>query len=528
MLVEVTFLPERATVWVPAGSTLLAAARRAGITLVASCGGRGTCGGCGVRVIEGELADPDDVEFGVLPRLPKGVRLGCRARVAQRCVVEPLVKYRAPVTGAAAAASFGSATSLYDLEDDDDLTAPPSVPAAVAAGAGATAPTPEQPADLVVAVDMGTTNVAVAVLEKGTNREVGRGVAVNRQRSWGADVLSRLSAALSSPEEAAMLRDAAQRSVIDAVEVAVGEPIERVANRVVSVIISANSVMAPLLAGVDASSLAAAPFSPVTNVTLAEGPLAERMTRAVFQVLDPLANFVGGDIRAGLLATDLLDGTSRAGRLDPKIVLFVDMGTNVEVALATPDGLTVASAPAGSAFEGIPTDGAFLVGSALIGALAQARRSGALDGTGLLNLEDARVSRDNDGIMRLDTAAPGEPPAYISQLAIREFQLAKAAVRAAVSGVLRAAGIAPEHIDRTVVAGAFGGAVTPADMVDLGILPAVSPLRVAYAYNASLTGAVLVALSQKAEVSVPLTAVDLVNQESFSSDLVAQTALERG
>lgn len=524
MLVEVTFLPENTTVWVPAGSTLLAAARRAGITLVASCGGRGTCGGCGVRVLEGTLADPDDIEFGVLPRLPKGVRLGCRARVAQRCVVEPMVKYRAPSTGAAAAVSFGSATSLYDLEDDDDVT--PSPGTSVSAAAPEAEPAPV--ADLMVAVDLGTTNVAVVVLEKGTNREVGRGAAVNRQRSWGADVLSRLSAAIASPDDATMLRDAGQRSVIDAIEVAAGEPFDTVAARIVSVVISANSVMAPLLAGADASSLAAAPFAPVEGVSLTAGPLVERAPRATFQVLEPLANFVGGDIRAGLLATNLLTGTSTAGRLDPKTVLFIDMGTNVEVALATPERLTVASAPAGSAFEGIATDGAFMHGSALIAALADARRSGALDATGLLQESDPRVSRDAQGVMQLDVTGSTTDRVHISQLAIREFQLAKAAVRAAVSGVLRAADTAPDHVERIVVAGAFGGAVTPTDLVDLGVLPAVSPLRVNYAYNASLTGAVLVALSQKSDVGVPLTAVDLVGQDSFSAELVAFTALDRG
>lgn len=513
---SVTFAPDGPTVWVESGLTVLEAARQAGVSLAASCGGRGTCGGCGVRLLEGALGQPDDVEFSVLPRLPKSVRLACRARVIGAVTVEPLVKFAPP--GSEAPASASRATSLYDFEDDDfedDVIVPSVVAAAL------------EPSELIGAVDLGTTNVSAVLIEAVSGREIGRATTENSQRAWGADVLTRLSAAITGDSEA--LRDAAQRSVMDCLGEAAGLPFSAIAPRVERVVVSANSVMAPLFTGQDASGLAAAPFDPPRELHVAGGPLGAAARHADLVVLDPLESFVGGDARAGVIASRLEGGALRP-------TLLIDMGTNAEVVLAhTVDGagrLTVASAPAGSALEGVMVGGARVVGSEFVRLLAAARSAGIIDQTGLIDESSPVASRDTAGVLQIATGlVPGLDSnlalrmPYLSQLVVREFQLAKAAVRAAVSGVLEAAGIGVEQLDRMLVAGAFGGAIAPADLIALGMVPRIDAWRIVSAGNTSLTGAALVAMGESAEVSADVSLVDLVASPTFTADLVRYTAL---
>lgn len=499
------------------GLTVLEAARLAGVSLAASCGGRGTCGGCGVRVLEGTLGQPDDVEFTVLPRLPKSVRLACRARVVGPVTVEPLVKFKPPTTGTSAPAS--RATSLYDFEDDDfedDVVAP------AVAGGGI-----DPVSTLIGAVDLGTTNVSAILIESASGREIGRATTENSQRAWGADVLTRLSAAIAGDAES--LRDSAQRSVMDCLVEAAGEPFSSLAARLERIVISANSVMAPLMTGQDASGLAAAPFDPPRALRVTAGPLALIANHTDIIVLSPLAGFVGGDARSGVVASHLSGGADRP-------TLLVDMGTNAEVVLArTVEGagrLTAASAPAGSALEGVMVGGARILGSEFVRLLAAARAAGAIDATGLIDESAAGASRDSSGVLRLAIhLIPGIEPSlaarmpHLSQLVVREFQLAKAAVRAAVSGVLQSAHVEVDQLDRILVAGAFGGAIAPSDLVTLGMVPPVALWRIISAGNTSLTGAALVAMGESDEVAAELVLVDLVASPTFGTDLIRYTSL---
>lgn len=455
------------------------------------------------------------MEFRVLPSLPKSVRLACRATVVGAVTVEPLIKLKAaPVTNTAS-----GPTSLYDFEDDDFE---PDV-----ADYGAPSPVGEALPMLIGAVDLGTTNVSAVLIESESGREVGRATTDNLQRAWGADVLTRLSAALAGDDVA--LRDAAQRSVMDSLGEAGGEPFSAIVPRVRGLVISTNSVMSPLLTGQDASGLASAPFDPPRDLKFRGGPLGALAPRLGIRVLNPLAGFVGGDIRSGVIATRLTAGA-------PRPTLLVDMGTNAEVVLATTTGgagqLWVASAPAGSALEGVMVGGARILGSEFVRLLSAARAAGAIDATGLMGESFEGVSRDAAGVLQLAThLIPGVDREvsvrmpFLSQLVVREFQLAKAAVRAAVSGVLSAAGVEVEQLDRVLVAGAFGGAIAPADMLSLGIVPPVSAWRIVPAGNTSLTGAVLVAMGEGDQVSAEVSLVDLVASPTFAADLIRYTAL---
>lgn len=504
--VAVTFMPSGVTAWVQPGTSVLDAARCAGVTLVAPCGGRGICCSCGVRVVDGALQPPDEIEEQALVRAPAGVRLACRARVSGPVSVRPLV--HATVESSHSTPSEG---------------------------------------ELVVGVDLGTTNVAALAVEARGGREVARSTIPNAQAAWGSDVLSRVAASIEGAS--GELRDAAVDSVVSAVVAAGDDPA-----RVSRIVVSGNTVMAGLLSGVDLDAIAVAPYpAPVIprQIRLAETPLAH----ADVIVVPPVASFVGGDVLAGAVHTGLLYADRPA--------MLVDIGTNAEVLLASGGRLWAASAPAGPAFEGggiecggpavrgavvsveIADDGSielstledapprWFSGAGLLSALGELRRLGHLRPDGLLESEGALEPHfhvSSDGVQRVRLG--GESGCLtLSQLDIRSLQLAKAAVRVGVEMVLAEAGLAGGELADIHVAGAFGGAVSAASLVNLGVVPASVSDAVRHAGNASLAGAAAMALDpgtldDAVGRAAGVRHVELATNPAFASALMRAVTLE--
>lgn len=495
---------------------MLEAARKAGVGLSAACGGRGVCGECGVRVLSGHLVPPDDAEVAGLVRAPEGVRLACRARVTAPAVLRPV------------------------------MVAARSVSRSEYGGEGA---------DLVAGVDLGTTSVAAVLIEEGSGRERGRASVANRQQSYGADVVSRIAAALDGGAQE--LRGLAEESVCDALLSAARAAAVPLSN-VRRVVIAGNTVMASLLIGADVTSLAAYPFTPpdldselpidsAVRSLLAEGV---RVT-----LLPPMAGFIGGDALAAVVSGGLTDLSHSR--------LLVDLGTNAEILLSGNGTLSGASTAAGSAFEGVglfcggpAVDGAvervvideagsveltvigggdarWLSGAGLISAVAELVRIGAVNHQGAF-VEGGPLGRRmtilGQGVAGV-CLGERETGIVISQLDIRALQLAKAAVRVGVEAVVSASGIPAARIDEVLVAGAFGKALWPEDLLNLGVLPTNFRGRVRQVGNAALDGAAAIALDPDVLDNARATArelrhIDLATTSGFGVALIAATALE--
>lgn len=513
--VPVTFSPGGATVWVERGTTVIAAARLAGVVVPAPCGGRGVCGACGFRVLSGRPAAPDDIEKGGLASAPKGVRLACRARVDGPLEVLPLV-------------NRGTSVSV---------------------GRGATT----EDTSLVAAVDLGTTTVSAVLVGKLTGRELGRATVSNTQQSWGADVLSRLSAALDG--ESVELSLAAEASILSAMQAACDRAGACV-SRVERLVIAGNTAMTALLTRADASALAHAPFAipPGMDALAADGSLVgELPADCEVQIVRPIASFVGGDIVTGLLASGLVgqDG----------IALLVDIGTNAEIAVSGPTGVVVSSAAAGPAFEGFGISAGgpwapgaleradmrdgdlevvvagggepqWLCGSGLVSVIALLRRLGHLTPEGLMVAQGplARRFTQQDGVLAIGLGRTEGAP-YLLQTDVRAFQSAKAAVAAAIAMTVKAAHIKPKAIARICVAGTFGGTLSTNDLVALGVLPVDWQDVVEFVDDAALLGAAMLAFDPSLAVSTAESLkdarhVDLATDSSFSKLFVAHTQLE--
>lgn len=88
-LCRIRFEPDGVDVLAPSGTTVLEAARNAGLMLASSCGGRGTCGDCAVKIVKGSPASVRSSR-GPASLLPAGIVLACQAEVSDGLVVRPL------------------------------------------------------------------------------------------------------------------------------------------------------------------------------------------------------------------------------------------------------------------------------------------------------------------------------------------------------------------------------------------------------------------------------------------------------
>lgn len=513
---RVTFTRFDVEVEADSGERLLDVARRAGVPIPAPCNGRGICGRCAVRVLEGALADASAEEIQVLQHAPKDIRLACRARVGD---------------GDVSVGSLGA-------------------PAAQTQADSALRREVEQGRGFRIAVDLGTTTIAAAVLADDSVLAVGS--APNRQSAWGADVLSRLQEAGSSSQALTRMRDEGYRSIAEAVEAALKNVGDTVSAYASSLVVAANVPNMALFTGDDGASLLVPPYelgpiplSYVGRESIEEGFAGTALPQLFprlesIDLVSAFGGFVGGDARAAAVATF----SSEA----PGPELLVDLGTNAEILLHIDDRVLCASAAGGPTFEGggvrsggPAVDGAivavdfaeagivttpdaptvpWLTGSGLISAIAGMLREGILDASGrLMRIESlsARYSVDERGVSGFEIARVGETPIVIDQFDVRAVQSAKAAVAAGIARVLDAAGVGDCDLAAIHVAGAFGSALRPDDLVSLGVVPFIALDSVGSVGNAALRGATMLAIDP--EMAVPWESeesITLSGDEVFS------------
>ncbi len=198
-----------------------------------------------------------------------------------------------------------------------------------------------------LAVDLGTTTVAAELIDLLSGRTIAAATTLNAQARFGADVVSRVTAAHLDPAQAEGLRRAAWET-INGLLAGLLERAGAAPQDVYETVLAGNTAMAHLALGLSVAGLAVSPFhslfSSLPSIpAAAAGSLANPRGRVY--LAPAIRSFVGGDISAGLAAVDIENG--------PEAVLFLDLGTNGEVVLKRGGRLTCTSTAAGPAFEGM-------------------------------------------------------------------------------------------------------------------------------------------------------------------------------
>lgn len=478
------------------------------------CGGRGDCGRCRVQFIRGVMI-PTMLERSVMTaeELRQGYRLACLTRPKDDCVIRLSFaeeKKIAIISEMKEMSEFDDQLSQQNEQSVNQTTCV-SDTCVIEKKASAT----DKDVETVIAVDLGTTTIAMQLLEIGTGRILDTYCAMNPQRRYGSDVISRIRASVEGK------RKELQQMVLFVLKKGFMK-FRRRCRSIQGMCIAGNTTMVHLLMGYDVLSLGRHPFTPVEI-----GLQVYEDSDWEFKVwIAPGINaFVGGDIVAGLYALGLLSDSSsiehndRCGELDKGLAdiagksarLLIDLGTNGEMAITDGRRMIVTATAAGPAFEG--GAGAGIVGSDMIAKVAELLQTGVLDETGLL-----KEPWFSEGI------SVGEPAVRLYNKDIRALQMAKAAVRAGVEILWKRMGQPP--IDQVYLAGGFGYYLDVEAAFRIGLLPVSMRGKVTAAGNTSLAGAyrigcdLLDGTTDKGQLEKRLSFIESINlaeQEEFNA-----------
>ncbi len=381
-----------------------------------------------------------------------------------------------------------------------------------------------------LAIDVGTTSVVTTLIELESGEQLASVSSLNPQAVFGGDLMSRIAFAQFNPSNL--------RKLTTRILGLLNRHIEEVCTQagvlpkwVYKVVIVGNTCMHHLLLGIDPSWVGLAPYAPVMRHALL------RPAREIFLKVAPeaqvcflplVAGFVGADAVAVALATRIYASGD--------VRVAVDIGTNGEVLLGRDGRVWACSAPAGPALEGAqirhgmrgalgaidrvrveddihphtigeaPALG--ICGSGLIDLLAGLLDVGAVDATGLIQVErretlppglrDRLTMRGEERVVVV--ARPGEAAApreiLLTQDDVRQVQLAKGAIASGVAMLLHVGGLGPEQVTELMLAGGFGNYISIASALRIGLIPPLPPARVRYVGNAAALGAQIALLSE--------------------------------
>ena len=606
--VRLAFAPNDVEVRVPPGVTVFDAASWNGVAIDSTCGGHGTCKKCRVRIDEGDapVTKLDSRAFSP-DELREGWRLACRVQATSDLAlhVPPLqTRPKAATVGVGRQVILRPAVqkryleleepTLHDQRTDvrrvldalEDIEARVELPVLRTLGRTlrsanwqVTAVVVDdllidvEPGDTTerrhgIAFDLGTTTVVATLLDLATGTPVAVASMLNRQQPFGADVISRISAT--------MLDDTA----LDRLQRLAHETLDRLAQEVCEqggveprevyeVALAGNATMTQLALGVDPEPVGVAPFIMASRdyAGLRAVDLGVAVhPHAPATVFPALGAYVGGDIVAGLLAT----GMNR----DKRLRLFIDVGTNCEIALGSQERILTTAAPAGPAFEAAQircgmraADGAIEVvkidggalnlgvigdvepvgmcGSGLVDAVAELAKCGLLDHSGRLadaekaaELAPGLASRlmaleNGERVFVLHWAGEEgdlEGAVYLSQRDVRELQFAKASIATGWTLLVEELGIETRDIQQVLLAGSFGSYLSPASAIRIGLVPKLPVLRIVSAGNVAGEGAkmALLSLQERHAADALLEEVEYVelsDRPDFNDRFVEQLAL---
>ncbi len=500
--------------------SLLDAMRRQGIPYYSDCGGRGSCGKCKIRMISGTTdLSPEDIKRLSVEEQREGYRLACRVFPGGELAIE-LGAYEERIEAVVSAKDI----SPYYPSKQNIVE------------------------EYAVAIDLGTTTLAFQIVNCHTGEILASLSSINPQRRLGADVISRMKASNDGKRE--QLRQLILESLLEGIDQLSKEasiPVEKLHH----ITIAGNTTMIHLLMGYSCEGLGKYPFQPVRigktqeefsvffgevwrqRRSLTEENAVDEQVGAEVTVLPGISAFVGSDIVAGL---GLCGFDHRK-----EICLFLDLGTNGELAIGNRDRLLVTSTAAGPAFEG----GNISIGMGSVpGAISKlSLREGKLYtetirgqkpigicGTGVIELCSELLTggiMDATGLLREDYFEEGFPiyqedgkQLRFLQRDIRELQLAKAAIRAGIELLIKSFGCTYEAIDTVYLAGGFGFVLPIEKAVHIGLLPEQLKEKMVAIGNSSLAGASRYTIDQEFPDRLDKLAemaqeIHIANQEEF-------------
>ncbi|MEN6414440.1 MAG: ASKHA domain-containing protein [Veillonellales bacterium] len=540
------------------------------LLLYAPCGGKGTCGKCRI-LVQGNTNQVTSIEIETLDKaeLSRGIRLACQTVVYGQADVylpddyeeneskgnfllhdayslNPLVCRKKVDLGAPTLAQGNSISKIIKTEVGNVKIGVPlmrQISQEIHFNQSAVCTLYDD--ELIdveygedyeslygVAVDIGTTTVVCYLMDLSTGIQLAAASRQNPQYTSGADVISRMHYTLGNSTGLEEL----SKKIIRTIDSLMEEVLVKAgigSRSVYHCVLVGNTTMTHLFWGLNCKSLALLPFAPVTSEMLVETARTvgfKHMNGNGKVVFMPgIAGFVGADTVGAMIAADFK-------RVSRKIQLLLDLGTNGEIVLSTPQGKYACSTAAGPAFEGanikygmqafagaidsvvIREDIFFhtigneaprgVCGSGLIDAVSSFLRAGLINESGkIADAEQVSNERLAKRIVRtgrqkeIVIAEAGETAIgqsiTLTQKDIRQLQLAKGAIRAGISILLQTAGLAFGDVDQVLLAGAFGNFVKKESAIRIGLIPLLALEKIISLGNGAGEGAKMALCDQE-------------------------------
>lgn len=498
----------------------------------APCNGNGICGKCIVQYKRG-ATEPTrrDREVFSEKQLEDGYRLACQSH--------PVGAYEVELPESEETIEVLSEWEKQQKPDTEGLTeADTQTPAeAKTSGGIQDKKTAEGTAEKTenalygICIDIGTTTLVALLVNLETEADCQTAVSVNHQRTYGSDVLSRISASNGGKkwEIQRCIRQDLQKLIRELLQK------EKITEQQIQrIVIAGNTTMCHLLRGFSCETLGVAPFLPV-DLSWMEGSaedflgMKELDTKVV--ILPGISAFVGADIMAGIAKMNM--------HRSEGYHLLLDIGTNGEMVLGNCRHMYVTSTSAGPAFEGgniscgmasIPgvishvfmeetgKTGFQVIGEA-DGENKKKQQAIGICGTGMIDLVyELRKHQmiDEHGTysdLYFDTGYELAGKVKFTQNDIREIQMAKAAIRAGVDILVKKAGIAFDEVDDCYLAGGFGTKMDITKAAGIGLIPKELEVKTIPAGNTVLAGTkeVLLGRISKEELEKIQTMAEVIN-----------------
>ncbi len=491
------------------GENLLKCMQRNEIMLNNYCNGKATCGKCKLRILSGNIKKPSDFEKKILTakELEEGVRLACKVNLFDNIEIENIENNKSEE-------KILSSGYMPEFKRDNFYKA------------------------YGLALDIGTTTMVLSMYNMENHEELFSISAINPQKKYGMDVLTRISYALENKDGNKNL----QKTLLEGVN----EMIEKVSqleeNRrhlekdsikkeIKEIVVSANCTMSHSLLGKDISSLGTYPyktvFKDIQKIKAKELGL-DLGEDSILYTLPQISAFIGGDIAAGVYVCNFDRSKKKS--------LFLDIGTNGEIVLTDGKKILSCSCAAGPALEGmnikygmraekgaieeieIKADATLnirvigdekirgLCGSGILALVRELIKNKLIKPRGaFLKLEEIdqanalkKYLREVDGKREFVI----DENIYFTQFDLRQVQLAKGAILSAIRVLLEKMNMQVEDIDEFIIAGQFGKFISQESLIITGLLPKEAKGKISYVGNSSKTGAYMFLTSFEARSKI--------------------------
>ena len=367
-----------------------------------------------------------------------------------------------------------------------------------------------------LAIDYGSTTIVMRLIDMNSGAIVGEEKAVNGQTKYGTDILTRITYSLESDRH----MDDLHKATIQTFDTLLAQLTESTgidANNCPAMILSGNTTMIHFLLRLNAWTIFASPYTPVTsNPGFFWGQELGMDFSGMVYIIPAASNYVGGDIVSGLLKLDI--------HKQEESSLFFDIGTNGELVIGNREWMMAGAGAAGPALEGYiskfgmraapgavdsvrihSSDLTFttienqkpkgICGSGIIDLLAQMRLNGWINIAGELHLEasDRIIFLEDENQYAAVYATAEESaygtPLYFSQTDIAQYLDTKAAAYTMVECLLEAAGVKEQELKKLYLSGAFPAHSNLESAITIGIFPDLPREKYHLIANTSLEGA---------------------------------------